>query len=125
MGFWIFMFICNVMIPLVMAICGYFMWKHTPKSINAICGYRTKRSMKNMETWKFAHEFCGKLWWKIGWIMLVPSILLQLPFIRSTEDVVGGVGAIICTIECAVLILSIVPTEKALQRTFDSNGVRR
>ena len=67
MSFWWFMLICDLIIPIVMIIAGRMMWKHCPKSINGIVGYRTNRSMKNMDTWKFAHEYCGKLWWKIGW----------------------------------------------------------
>jgi len=42
------------MIPVIMIGVGYMMYKHPPKSINAIYGYRTARSMKNDETWKFA-----------------------------------------------------------------------
>ena len=62
MGFWWFMLICDLIIPIVMLIGGRMMWKHCPKHINGIVGYRTARSMKNMDTWKFAHDYCGKLW---------------------------------------------------------------
>ena len=64
MWFWWFMLICDLIVPIVMIIGGRMMWKHCPKSINGIVGYRTNRSMKNMDTWKFAHKYCGKLWWK-------------------------------------------------------------
>ena len=53
---------CDLIVPIVMIIGGRMMWKHCPKSINGIVGYRTHRSTKNMDTWKFAHEYCGKLW---------------------------------------------------------------
>ena len=125
MGFWIFMFICNAVIPLTMIIFGRVMWKRAPKNINGIYGYRTKRSMKNMDTWNFAHEYCGKLWWRLGWIMLIFSVIIQLPFLKSNEDVIGGLGLVLCLVQCAVLILSIIPTENALKRTFDDNGIRR
>lgn len=46
MWFWWFMFICDLMIPIVMIIAGRMMWKHCPKSINGIVGYRTTLSMK-------------------------------------------------------------------------------
>jgi len=125
MWFWIFMFICNLIVPLLLIIVGRMMWKHCPKKINSIVGYRTSRSMKNMDTWKFAHTYCGQLWWKIGWIMLVLSIIVQLPFVKATENQVGVVGAIICTVQCLVLIASIFPTEKALKRNFKEDGTRR
>lgn len=101
------------------------MWKHCPKQINGVLGYRTKRSMKNMDTWKFAHDYCGRLWWKIGWIILFPSIFIQIPFLHSSDHMIGVVGGIICTIQCIILIISIFPTEKALKKTFFEDGTRR
>lgn len=62
MWFWWFMFCCNLLIPAIFIFAGRMMWKHYPKEINDILGYRTKRSMKNIDTWKFAHEYCGRLW---------------------------------------------------------------
>ena len=35
------------LIPIMMIIIGYFMYKHPPKKINHIVGYRTSKSMKN------------------------------------------------------------------------------
>lgn len=125
MWFWWFMLICDLLIPVLMIVAGYMMWKHAPKKINGAIGYRTSRSMKNTDTWKFAHDYCGRLWWKIGWIALIPSALVHLPFYHSTENVIGTVGAILCTIQCIVLIASIFPTERALKRNFTEDGLRR
>ena len=125
MWFWWFMFICNLIIPLLMIFLGRWMWKHCPQSINWVLGYRSKRSMRNMDTWKFAHEYCGKLWWKLGWIILIPTIAFQIPFYHSNEDVVGIVGGIICTIHTILLIVSIFPTEAALKKAFHEDGTRR
>lgn len=125
MWFWWFMFVCNLVIPLLLIIAGRMMWKHCPKKINGVYGYRTGRSMKNMDTWKFAHDYCGRLWWKIGFIMLIPTILIQLPFFNSSEGEIGIVGAILCTIQVIVLIASIFPTEAALKKTFFDDGTRR
>ena len=44
--------------------------KKAPDSINPVFGYRTTMSMKNRDTWEFAHQYCGKLWWILG-IMIV------------------------------------------------------
>lgn len=125
MWFWWFMFICNLIVPILLIVAGRMMWKHCPKQINGIYGYRTKRSMKNMESWKFAHDYCGKLWWKIGWIMLIPTVLVQIPFLHSNENVIGEVGAVLCTIQVIALIISIFPTEAALKKTFLDDGNRR
>lgn len=124
MWFWIAMFICNMLIPVIMIISGYMMYKHTPKSINGVYGYRTRRSMKNMDTWKFAHDYCGRIWLKAGSMILIPSVLLQLPFMHSSEDVIGVMTLIIETIQIGVLMVPVYFVEKALKETFDDAGNR-
>ncbi len=125
MWFWWFMFVCDLIIPLVMLIAGRIMWKYCPKDINYIFGYRTTRSMKNIDTWKFAHDYCGRLWWKLGLIMLISSALIHIPFYHSDKNMIGMVATILMTIQIVVLIASIFPTEHALKKTFDDDGMRR
>lgn len=120
-----FIFACDLLIPIMMIGFGRIMWKHTPKDINYIFGYRTTRSMKNEDTWRFAHEYCGRLWWKIGLIMLIPTVLVHIPFYNSSEDTLGIVAAIVMTIQIIVLIASIFPTEIALKKAFNDDGTRR
>ena len=124
MWFWWFMFICNMLYSVTMIVAGWFMWKHSPKKINSVVGYRSKRSMINMNTWKFAHENCGKRWWKIGWIMLVPTILIQITFYGKSDDLIGWIGLGICIVECTILLVSIIPTERALKEAFTEDGIR-
>lgn len=125
MVFFISMFICNLLIPATMIITGYFMYKKPPKDINGVIGYRTPMSSKNMDTWKFAHDYCGRLWLKIGIILLVPSIIVQIPFVNSDENTVGILTLIIEGVQLVFLLGSILPVERALKRTFDENGKRR
>ncbi len=124
MGFWIFMYICTLFVPAVMIFAGRMMWKNCPKEINSLIGYRTSRSMKNMDTWKFAHEYAGKLWWKFGWILLAISTVILPFFIGGGEDTIGVVGGAVVMLQTAVLVISIFPTEKALKKNFDENGNR-
>ena len=125
MWFWWFMFFSDLLIPALMAGSGRMMYRHPPKSINGLVGYRTARSMKNPDTWKFAQDYCGRLWWKIGWRMAVPSVLIHLPLYGRSEELVGVVGGILCMVQCAVLIGCIFPTERALKRNFTEDGGRK
>ncbi len=125
MGFFIAMFLCNLLMPLIMLIGGYCMYKNPPKEINGLVGYRTTMSKKNKDTWTFAHDYCGRLWIKLGLIILIPTILVQIPFVHSGDDAIGIVTLIVEVVQLAILLGSIVPVEKALKRTFDENGVRR
>ena len=63
MGFWLFCTASSLLIPLVMLFFGRRFLTKPPKSINSLYGYRTARSMKNQQTWDFAHRVCGKLCW--------------------------------------------------------------
>lgn len=125
MGLWWFLIFCVALTPFIMIGAGRMMWKHYPSEINSIIGYRTSRSMKNMDTWKFANEYCGKLWWKLGWIILIPSLLSMVPFMSSNEETIGTIVTIVITIHCIILIAAIFPTEMALKRTFTKDGIRK
>ena len=118
MWFWWFMFVCDLLIPLILMIAGRMMWKHCPKKINDIYGYRTRRSKRNMETWKFAHDYCGRLWWKLGSILLIISAVVHFPFVHSDEDTIGILGAILCVVQLLILFATIFMTESALKKEF-------
>lgn len=123
--FWWFLFVCNLIVPVTMIGSGRMMWKHCPREINGLLGYRTRRSMKNMETWRFAHDYCGRLWWKLGWGMVLASALAMIPFVDSGERMVSMVGGVVCAGQCVILIGSVFYVERALKRTFFEDGRRR
>ena len=123
-GFWIFMFIVDLLIPLLMLVFGWVLLKKPPKQINGIYGYRTARSMKNMDTWNFAHTYCGKLWSKIGGLMFPISMILMLFLKDKDSDTIGLWGGILIAIQTFVLIIAIFPVERALKKNFDKDGNR-
>ncbi len=125
MWFWWFIFVCDLLIPIVMIIAGNMMWQHAPEKINGTIGYRTARSMKNMDTWKFAQDYCGRLWRKMGWIIFIPSVVIHFPFYHNSKNIIGIVAAVLCTIQCLILVLAVFLTERALKRTFTEDGIRR
>ena len=125
MTFWWWMFICNILVPVIMAVAGLLMWVRCPKEINSFFGYRTVRSMKNHDTWKFAHRYAGRLFFIVGLATLVPTVLAQIPFYNSSDNVVGIVSVIIITVQCVILILPTIPTEMALKKNFNDDGTRR
>jgi len=101
---------------------GSYFRKHAPGEINMVFGYRTSMSMKNRDTWEFAHSLIGKIWYRAG-LLLIPCSVIPLFFVMGKgEDPVGNLGGIICGVQIFVLIGSIVPVERALKRTFDKNG---
>ena len=125
MWFWWFILVSDLLVPAIQAGAGWMMWKHCPAGINDVYGYRTKRSKQNMDTWKFAHDHCGRLWWKVGLGMLVVSLAAHIPFYGASQDTLGNVCLMITLVQMVVLIGSIFPTEWALKRTFQEDGTRR
>ena len=96
MGFWIFMLTMDLMIPVIMIVFGKLFTKTAPKEINVVFGYRTDMSMKNKDTWKFAHQYCGRLWFVLGVIMSVLSMVGMCFVIGKTEEAIGRVSGIPC-----------------------------
>lgn len=125
MGFTIFLFICSLIVPIIMLIGGFLLKYKTPKEINSVVGYRTPRSQKNIETWMFANKYCGKLWIRLGLIVLILSAIIQILFIYSSYEYFGIVAMYIEAVQVAVIVISIIPVEKALKRNFDDDGVKK
>lgn len=122
MWFWWMMLAFNLLVPIIMILSGRMMRMHCPEDINGAFGYRTKRSMKNKETWKFAHTYCGKLWWKIGFILLILTIFVHMLFLRGSMETVSVSSLLLMFLQTAVMLLTIIPTENALKKNFDDQG---
>ena len=125
MGFWICMFCCTLLIPIIMIIAGNSMRLGKFKTINSIVGYRTRRSMKNQQTWDYAHRECGLLWRRWGSTMLVLTVIAMLLFMGEDTDHIGVVGSVITVLQMIPLFLSIAIVEKKLREKFDENGLPR
>lgn len=125
MGFWIFMLLTALLIPLTMICFGTRFVRKPPDRINAVYGYRTRRSMKSADTWRFAHGYFGRLWKKIGWVLLPLSVIAMLPVRGRGEAAVGWTGAILMLVQMIVLLVPVFATERALKKQFDENGRKR
>lgn len=125
MGFWFFMLIMDLLTPVTMIVFGKMFIKNTPKEINSVFGYRTSMSMKNKDTWDFAHKYCGKIWYVSGLILLPLSLIAMFFVLGKDADSVGNFGGIVCIVQVIPLVGSILPTELALRKAFDAYGQRR
>jgi uncharacterized membrane protein len=128
MGFWIFMFIMSLLTPISITIFGVIFVKSPPKKINDLYGYRTSMSMKNSDTWLFAHNHCGKLWCISGFVMLALTVIamsVMLWLLGAKTDTVGLYGGIVCGIQLIAIFIPLIFTEKALKMNFDKDGNRR
>ena len=122
MGFWLTMLICDLSVPLIMIFGGLMMYRHPPKKINGVYGYRTSRSMKNMQTWWFAHRCCGRLWQRLGVVLLVLTIAAMAALARSDMQLVGILTVVVLGVQMIALFASIFKVEAELKLNFDEQG---
>ena len=81
-------------------------------------GYRTKRSMQSQEAWVFAHHYCGKLWLRLGLILLPITILTMTLIDGRSDDVIWTSGLVLVTSQILAMIVTIPVTEHALKNQF-------
>ncbi len=125
MGFWFYALAMDLLIPAVMICFGRRFLRRPPEDINAVYGYRTSMSMKNRDTWRFAHEYCGRLWLRVGIAAAPVSVIPLLCVLGRDTDTVGITCVAVCGVQIAVMLLTIVPTERALRKNFDQFGRRK
>ena len=125
MGFWLYMLLIAALIPVIMIFTGRHFQRKPPAKINYVYGYRTTRSTKSPEAWEFANRHMGRLWFRMG-LVLLPVSLIPMFFVLGREpDTVGSVATAVCLLQLIPLVGSIFPVESALKRNFDENGVKK
>lgn len=116
------MIVVALLIPIIMIGFGLLFWKWPPKTVNAVFGYRTSMSMKNGETWIFAHKYFGKWWFFIGLLTLAVTVVVLVAMSVSGVDAGERHEVAIMFMQMVPLLFPIIPTERALRRSFDING---
>lgn len=126
LAMWKFMLVCNLLIPAVAVWYGRRFRANPPKESNAWFGYRTTRSMKSRDAWDFTQRKMGEVWGRWGFAMVPPVVVCQgLTLLCPTIDGMCMWSLPITTAEVVILLLSMIPVERALKKHFDENGVRR
>ena len=122
MGFWLFCLATVLLVPGVMLYFGRVFQIRPPRDINALYGYRTSMSGKNQKTWSYAHQVCGRLWWRLGIVLIPVGVVPFLFVIGEDVSVVGCRCAIVACVQVAVIVSTIIPVEIALHKKFDRYG---
>ena len=125
MLFWVLMLLTALICPLMMLVIGLIYKNHAPKKINRFSGYRTEMSMKNIQTWTFAHKYISRLWLAWGAILTVPSAIPMLFVIDKSEETISLTALIVCFVGLGAMMATLIPTEIALRKNFDKDGNRK
>ena len=122
MAFGYKMLLSILITPLLMIGFGLLFIYKPPKRINPLYGYRTRRSMRNQDTWDFAHHYCGKIWLVCGLASIPPSLVPIWLVVGKSEQLISMTGSIVLGIQVLLLVVSLIPTERALKDNFDEFG---
>lgn len=122
---WIFNLVFALWLPVFLIVyCNVYRNK-APKDINGGNGYKTAMSRLNRDTWEFANRYYNRMMRVAGWILLVFSLAVML-FVRGKgKQTAENSGLALLAVQVAVLMICMIPTERALRRTFDENGNRK
>lgn len=125
MLFWVYMLVVSLVIPAMMFVLGRKYIKAPPKNINASSGFRAGMSMKNPDTWAFAHAHFGRLLKNTAPVLAAAAVIAMLFLIGRDYGTIGGFSIAIVLVELAAYVCICVLTIKALKKNFDENGKRK
>jgi uncharacterized membrane protein len=98
---------------LIFILVGFIMYKFPPKNINSLNGYRTTSSMENQEKWDFAQNYSSKEMMKLGFLLLISSLLSKVTNFDNLTNMFIGLGLMIL-----IVILLLLRVEKAIKIKF-------
>lgn len=125
MQYKIALYLVDLLVPIIITISGLLMKYKPPKKMNSFIGYRSSMSRLNMDTWKFAHDLCGRIWIRVGIIMFIFSLIIQIPFLFLNNNIFDAISIILEMSQLIIIIVATLPVEKALNDNFDKNGKRK
>ncbi len=122
---WLILLASNLLLPVMMLIFGLVLSKRPPKKINSFYGYRTRRSMKNMDTWLFGNQTMGQYWIRYSILGYFLTMIFMMVIMNEGDDQMAMHSLILTTILLVWMIIPIFITEKKLKLTFDEEGRRK
>ena len=121
-----FQLLCNLIIPATMILAGLIGVLTPPaksmKDVGGISGYRSKRSMRTVDTWNFANYNAGISYLFAGFYMIFATGVLCVILSRFSSAVIHGATVVIVLIQIVIFIMPMISVEKKLERYFDSSG---
>lgn len=70
----------SILIGVIFILAALILQKNTPTDINAVYGYRTKRSMKNKELWDAGNQYSAEVMKQNGFIMMLIGSIISILF---------------------------------------------
>ncbi|WP_397536911.1 SdpI family protein [Rummeliibacillus pycnus] len=108
--------VVSVLIGTVFILCGLLLFYKPPKDINALFGYRTKRSMKSIFLWTEGNKYSAKLLIRYGISIMFLGIIISFVITRGEYALLIIIGLMILA-----SIFLILTVEKRLKKLDNLN----
>ena len=105
-----------------MIVFGIIRRKGGPEKVSSLWAYRSAMSMKNKDTWNFAHTYLARKFLIWGVVAIIATVALLFTFYNSGKIVF--IMNVTITVQIIFFFGAVISTEKALDRTFDKSGAR-
>ena len=103
------------LIPILIVVVGFLLFKFPPSKPNWFSGYRTNKSMKDEKAWKEAYNYCGNLFLIVGLFELVLSIvLLVLNYLSISFS--DTILSIVVIVQLIPMLITVVLVEKKISK---------
>lgn len=114
------MLITDLIIPFTMIGWGLYL-SNSSVGIKKLFGYKPTIMMKNIDTEKFAYNFCCKYYFFMGLIMIPISIIAITSVISAPIATVALVGGIIMVLQGSLFVGAYIAVEITLRKKFNKN----
>uniref|UniRef100_UPI00402A8D24 SdpI family protein n=1 Tax=Bacillus sp. DX2.2 TaxID=3073452 RepID=UPI00402A8D24 len=99
----------SLLIGIIFILSALILKKNPPTDINAAFGYRTRRSMKNIDLWHAGNKYSAEIMKQNGFLMILIGSIISLLFIYP-HTMIAIVGLMIL-----LIINMIIRVEKKLK----------
>ena len=114
---WLMSTLIIILLPIMMIIVGSIMMRSKPRNAKSKVYYCTERSMRNVDTRRYAHKICGGFYVWVGKRLLIVSPLISIIVRISMAKLIPLCGVWLLLETCCMLFA--VPfTEIALKNKF-------
>ncbi|WP_047153211.1 SdpI family protein [Aneurinibacillus tyrosinisolvens] len=90
----------SVLIGIIFILSGLLLKYKPPRSINAIYGYRTFRSMKNTKLWREGNRYSAEIMVKYGYFFMIIGSLFSVIFKQASVTLLFIMGLMLVLIIC-------------------------
>ncbi|ENQ3077017.1 SdpI family protein [Bacillus multifaciens] len=87
----------SLLIGIIFILSALLLKKYPPSDINAAFGYRTRRSMKNIELWHAGNKYSAEIMRQNGFFMMLIGSIISLTF-RYPHTIIALIALMILLI---------------------------